>query len=580
MRAFKVVVLGGPGVGKTALINKFINPDSELGDLSQQQVSFSKAVFVNGERVNFEVSEASLNEKLVGNIFIVCLDLTNKDSLSFAEKFVDKIDEDVGLGHVKFLVGTKRDWKSARNVSEIELKQFSDDHFFDGYLETSAETNENVVSVFKNIALEKERRFRISEEFDPVRFSIRERAIPITFPEIVDEAYDFFFIDLSKWWFGQVRRIPVSNDSIDEFSELMRQYYVLASKNFFCNNETRSASGVQELINKAGAWLNKVGDSALEFRVLIQTLMDNLYVVRRMLNVSFVPKIVGSSSSSSSRSTTPGSDIVESADARTEVEEPKTALKAESSKVQVKTSSSSSSDAFDPYAFPKLINKNYIRFFKELDIWWKLVSHVSLDYRGEHTLQLDAMLQNYSKDATRLFTLHTPKADKAAFEEAINNIFDETGKWFDVEEKASARRFFIDESRYFDKPVSKLASNLADLRCLMSDKALADMREELSNIKKHVHAVKSEDLPKVGVAIKNSLDNFQIDTETTPEQCLAKLKEIQTIARQTTTETFSLFSSFFGRPPIADEFYEKLKKPYFWVPSKEASQLELRAVPK
>jgi len=182
---FKIVIIGGGGVGKTCLFNRFC--------FNSFNFDTSMTIGINFHSINLKVrnkeTPGKVVEKIVANsIFdfggqdrfkplipkfiggangaLLVFDLTNLSSLDQLNFWYDQLIHHAD-GHKipKILVGSKRDlidrnnWTSFQENSQIT--EFIKRKGLDGFCMTSSLNNYNVVDVFKelnNLMLEKIRK--------------------------------------------------------------------------------------------------------------------------------------------------------------------------------------------------------------------------------------------------------------------------------------------------------------------------------------------------------------------------------------------------------------------------------------
>ena len=163
MTTLKLILLGHGPVGKTAIINQFLNGtflEESIGTLKQDK-STEKVFLDNGKKsFNLEIwdtiggrnywSGNKLFMKKV-NIALIVYDITNRESFDVLNEFYEQIDEVNGKENVFFaIVGNKSDLYEDQIVSKESGGEYaiSINALF---YETSATDHESIEYLFKDI---------------------------------------------------------------------------------------------------------------------------------------------------------------------------------------------------------------------------------------------------------------------------------------------------------------------------------------------------------------------------------------------------------------------------------------------
>ena len=160
MKAYKVIIIGRNGVGKSSITLRFINKNLKTEPtLSVDIVSFK--IKVNEKIIKIELWDSCGNEefaKTTSNLFI-------NTSLSIIAYAINDIDSFEAvktwyniLSHynpdcLKYLIGNKNDLEKERQVQKEEGEKLKEDYDFKLFLETSAESGFNIKQLLKNIAV-------------------------------------------------------------------------------------------------------------------------------------------------------------------------------------------------------------------------------------------------------------------------------------------------------------------------------------------------------------------------------------------------------------------------------------------
>ena len=156
--SFKAIVIGDPSVGKSCLTMKAIKDYFE--PYYSPTVGFEFFTFnikINDQTIKLQIWDTCGQEEyksLISNFYrnsslaILVYAINNKTSFSNLEMWLNEVKTQ-GSPDVKiFLIGNKNDLEDSREVSTAEAEQFSKDHKFDLFLESSAKTGFNAQKVF------------------------------------------------------------------------------------------------------------------------------------------------------------------------------------------------------------------------------------------------------------------------------------------------------------------------------------------------------------------------------------------------------------------------------------------------
>ncbi|KAJ3108786.1 Ras GTPase [Phlyctochytrium bullatum] len=162
VREYKIVVVGGGGVGKSALTIQFIQ--SQFVDEYDPTIedSYRKQATIEGEAAVLDVLDTAGQEEYSamreqymrsGDGFLLCFSITSRSSFQEIHTFHQQIlrvkDRD---WFPVVLVGNKADLEGSRAVSVAEARETAKS-FGCVYLETSAKTRVNVDEAFYNLVL-------------------------------------------------------------------------------------------------------------------------------------------------------------------------------------------------------------------------------------------------------------------------------------------------------------------------------------------------------------------------------------------------------------------------------------------
>ncbi|KAJ5076551.1 gtp-binding protein ypt1 [Anaeramoeba ignava] len=159
----KTILVGASGVGKTSLIQRYIDDifipekDSTIGidyktkDVEIEDSTFRLQIWDTAGQEKFHISLSSSIYKNT-NVLIVVFDLTNKETVNSLEYYFTEIENNCRKNPLIVLVGNKCDLieNQIENVEE-KVKQISNEKEFKLF-KTSAKERTNVNELFYYIA--------------------------------------------------------------------------------------------------------------------------------------------------------------------------------------------------------------------------------------------------------------------------------------------------------------------------------------------------------------------------------------------------------------------------------------------
>ena len=172
--AFKIIIIGNSSVGKTCLIKRMIN--NEFKDNYETTIGFEfltmnvkiKDTFFKlqiwdtcGQEVYCSVIKSFYQNSILG---IMVYSIDDKKSFENLDFWLEQIKNNSEGDYPIFLIGNKSD-SNNRKVSFEEAENYSKKNNFVYFNETSAKNGENVIEIFKKIAL------YLYNEYNDISFS-------------------------------------------------------------------------------------------------------------------------------------------------------------------------------------------------------------------------------------------------------------------------------------------------------------------------------------------------------------------------------------------------------------------------
>lgn len=156
----KLVLIGDSNVGKTSIIDQFI--DSKFGETKPSIGALHKLKTIkisNGEEVQLDIWDTAGQEKFKSIVpmyykgskgIIIVFDISSDDSFDGAKRWIGDIEASYNSATL-MLVGNKSDLGDLRSVSTEKAQSFAVSKNM-LYLECSAKNNSNIDEIFKAIA--------------------------------------------------------------------------------------------------------------------------------------------------------------------------------------------------------------------------------------------------------------------------------------------------------------------------------------------------------------------------------------------------------------------------------------------
>jgi Ras-related protein Rab-1A len=162
--SLKFKLLGDSGIGKTSLLNRFVEGTYTESYISSIGIEFKTKVinvkdkkvklyvFDNAGQERFRIVESQNNRGQ--QAALLCFDVTDQVSFSNIKSLYNEIKNSADYQSTSmFLIGTKHDDVPRRVITEIEARALADELNIP-YIETSAKSNHQVELAFNEVALE------------------------------------------------------------------------------------------------------------------------------------------------------------------------------------------------------------------------------------------------------------------------------------------------------------------------------------------------------------------------------------------------------------------------------------------
>ena len=154
-------MIGDASVGKTSLLLRFADDSFEDNYISTVGVDFRfRTVTVDNELVKLQIWDTAGQERFRtitsayyrgANGVILVYDITNNETFSHVQDWLDEVHKAAGESVTKLVVGNKADLVNQRQVNETQASQYAQS-VNASFIETSAKTAVNVDKSFLIIA--------------------------------------------------------------------------------------------------------------------------------------------------------------------------------------------------------------------------------------------------------------------------------------------------------------------------------------------------------------------------------------------------------------------------------------------
>ncbi|XP_078537483.1 ras-related protein Rab-17 isoform X1 [Lissotriton helveticus] len=161
--AFKLVVLGSSGVGKSSLVLRYVKDDFRDLPVTVGCAFFTQLVCLDHTTIKFEIWDTAGQEKYHSvchlyyrgaNAALLVYDITSKETFFRAQLWLKELAREFAAEEITIaLIGNKTDLSEEREVTSEEAQNFAEDNSV-LFMETSAKDDYNVTEAFLAVAQE------------------------------------------------------------------------------------------------------------------------------------------------------------------------------------------------------------------------------------------------------------------------------------------------------------------------------------------------------------------------------------------------------------------------------------------
>jgi Ras-related protein Rab-1A len=155
---FKIIIVGDSGIGKSAMLFRFVDDIYNTSYISTIGVDFKmKNIFINGKIIKLQIWDTAGQERFRtittsyyrgAHIILICYSITDYDSFRNLEMWYGEIKKYASLDAKIIICGTKNDLITKREVTYEEGKAFAEKYGF-YFFETSSKDNKNIDELFE-----------------------------------------------------------------------------------------------------------------------------------------------------------------------------------------------------------------------------------------------------------------------------------------------------------------------------------------------------------------------------------------------------------------------------------------------
>lgn len=191
---YKLVVLGGARVGKTAIVHQFLYDEFPVDYFATVEEFHTGEYELNGASLTLDIVDTSGSYPFpamrrlaisTADAFVLVYAIDDSDSFEEARCIHDQIVELRSAQAPVVVVGNKCDLSARRRVRREVAETMISIDWEHGFVEASAKDNVNILSIFKELLVQA----KIPYELNTAAVNKRRRSLPVypTSPSIKDK---------------------------------------------------------------------------------------------------------------------------------------------------------------------------------------------------------------------------------------------------------------------------------------------------------------------------------------------------------------------------------------------------------
>ena len=175
---FKIIIIGGAGVGKTCILNRFCHNEFYPLPISTIGIDFKiRTIELDGEKFKLQIWDTTGSEQYLSITtpyyrgamgIILVYDVTNEKSFENVRNWIQRIELNSSTGVETFLLGNKCGMKEERKVSKEEGEELAVEYGMK-FMEIDAKSSTNIEEAFFTLV----RDIRSKKELDSANTPIK-----------------------------------------------------------------------------------------------------------------------------------------------------------------------------------------------------------------------------------------------------------------------------------------------------------------------------------------------------------------------------------------------------------------------